>query len=84
MYPKDNGRIKQKRSIFGYRIHNLANLIMYVGELKNILRNDSRLRLLLLCSLLVQTIVCLTAVGIYHPDQYFQIIEFSSYQLHRP
>ena len=57
---------------------------MYFGELKNILRNDSRLRLLLLCSLLVQTIVCLTAVGIYHPDQYFQIIEFSSYQLHRP
>src|SRR5579859_377175 len=57
---------------------------MIFAELKDIVRNDSRLRLLLLASLLVQVGICLTAVGIYHPDQYFQIIEFSSYQLHRP
>ncbi|HEY1212622.1 MAG TPA: hypothetical protein VGE93_03220, partial [Bryobacteraceae bacterium] len=35
-------------------------------------------------SLLVQLVICWTAVGIYHPDQHFQIIEFSSWQLHRP
>lgn len=57
---------------------------MYLGELKDFIRQDSRLRLLLLASLIVQVIICLTAVGIYHPDQYFQIIEFSSYQLHKP
>lgn len=57
---------------------------MHFGELTDIIRKDGRLRLLLLTSLLVQVIVCLTAVGIYHPDQYFQIIEFSSYQLHKP
>src|SRR5258708_18489676 len=57
---------------------------MYFGTLKGIIRDDRRLRYLLLASLLVQVVVCLTAVGIYHPDQYFQIIEFSSWQLHRP
>ncbi|GGA81404.1 hypothetical protein [Puia dinghuensis] len=57
---------------------------MHFSTLKAIIRDDRRLRLLLLASLLVQVIVCLTAVGIYHPDQYFQIIEFSTYQLHQP
>lgn len=57
---------------------------MYLDTLKNILRDDRRLQVLLLASVLVQIIICLTAVGIYHPDQYFQIIEFSSWQLHRP
>ncbi|HXB10283.1 MAG TPA: hypothetical protein VNW04_24335, partial [Puia sp.] len=57
---------------------------MHFGTLKAILRDDRRLRLLLIASLLVQVAVCLTATGIYHPDQYFQIIEFSSWQLHRP
>src|SRR5258708_27179272 len=57
---------------------------MYFGTVKGIIRDDRRLRYLLLASLLVQVVVCLTAVGIYHPDQYFQIIEFSSWQLHRP
>ncbi len=47
-------------------------------------RKDSRLRLILFVALVVQVIVCITAIGIYHPDQYFQIIEFSSWQLHRP
>jgi phosphatidylinositol glycan class B len=51
---------------------------------KDIIRQDRRLQLLLSASLIVQVIICLTAVGVYHPDQYFQIIEFSSYQLHRP
>lgn len=57
---------------------------MYFETLRNILRDDRRLQVLLLASLLVQIIICWTAVGIYHPDQYFQIIEFSSWQLHRP
>jgi phosphatidylinositol glycan class B len=57
---------------------------MNVRTLKALIRDDRRLRLMLLASLLVQVVVCLTAVGIYHPDQYFQIIEFSSWQLHRP
>jgi len=52
--------------------------------MKNIIRDDRRLRLVLAASLVVQVILCLTAVGIYHPDQYFQIVEFSSWQLHRP
>lgn len=52
--------------------------------MKNIIRDDRRLRLVLAASLVVQVIVCLTAVGIYHPDQYFQIVEFSSWQMHRP
>ncbi|HEY4109156.1 hypothetical protein [Puia sp.] len=57
---------------------------MSFGTLKGLLRDDRRLRGVLLASLLVQLILCLTAVGIYHPDQHFQIIEFSSWQLHRP
>src|ERR1700722_8766941 len=48
-----------------------------------ILLKDTRLRLILLAGFAVQVIVCITAIGIYHPDQYFQIIEFSSYQLNR-
>jgi phosphatidylinositol glycan class B len=57
---------------------------MYLETLKGILRDDRRLRPLLFASLLVQIVICWTSVGIYHPDQYFQIIEFSSWQLHRP
>ncbi|HEY4337734.1 MAG TPA: hypothetical protein VGM89_17595 [Puia sp.] len=57
---------------------------MYLETLKGILRDDRRLRPLLLASLFVQIVICCTAAGIYHPDQYFQIIEFSSWQLHRP
>jgi phosphatidylinositol glycan class B len=48
-----------------------------------ILLKDTRLRVILLAGFVVQVIVCITAIGIYHPDQYFQIIEFSSYQLNR-
>lgn len=47
------------------------------------LLKDTRLRLILLAGIMIQVVVCITAIGIYHPDQYFQIIEFSSYQLNR-
>ena len=57
---------------------------MLFGEFRETIRKDKTLRLLLLASLIVQVIVCLTAIGIYHPDQHFQIIEFSSAQLHKP
>ena len=57
---------------------------MHFRTLKALIRDDRRLQVLLTASLLVQIVICLTAVGIYHPDQYFQIIEFSSWQLHRP
>jgi len=57
---------------------------MLFGELKETIRKDSRLQLLLLASVIVQVIMCITAIGIYHPDQHFQLIEFSSAQLHKP
>jgi len=57
---------------------------MLFGELKDTIRKDSRLQLLLLASVIVQVIMCITAIGIYHPDQHFQLIEFSSAQLHKP
>src|ERR1700722_6350784 len=47
------------------------------------LRKDTRLRYILFAAFVIQVVVCITAIGIYHPDQYFQIIEFSSYQLNR-
>ncbi|MVM35349.1 hypothetical protein GO755_35330 [Spirosoma sp. HMF4905] len=45
---------------------------------------DSRLRWLLFVSLLVQIIFCITEVGFFHPDQHFQLIEFSSWQMGEP
>jgi phosphatidylinositol glycan class B len=57
---------------------------MLFGELKETIRKDSKLQLLLLASVIVQVIMCITAIGIYHPDQHFQLIEFSSAQLHKP
>src|SRR5258706_12050154 len=45
------------------------------------IRNDRILQLILCGSLLIQILFCITAVGFYHPDQHFQIVEFSSYQL---
>lgn len=35
-------------------------------------------------SLLIQLIFCMTQVGYFHPDQHFQLIEFSSWQLGEP
>jgi phosphatidylinositol glycan class B len=57
---------------------------MYISQLLAMIRQDIRLRILLSVALVVQVIFCLSAIGSYHPDQYFQIIEFSSWQLHRP
>src|SRR5882762_7430460 len=57
---------------------------MLFEELKETIRKDSKLQLLLLASVIVQVIMCITAIGIYHPDQHFQLIEFSSAQLHKP
>jgi len=41
-------------------------------------------RWLLLSALLIQVFVCLTQAGYLHPDQHFQLIEFSSRQLGEP
>jgi len=41
-------------------------------------------RWLLLIALLVQFVTCLTQIGYLHPDQHFQLIEFSSRQLGEP
>lgn len=57
---------------------------MLPEEVKETIRKDYRLQLLLLASLIVQVIMCISAIGVYHPDQHFQIIEFSSAQLHKP
>ena len=41
-------------------------------------------RWLLLFSLFIQFLFCLTQTGYFHPDQHFQLIEFSSWQLGEP
>src|SRR2546422_101693 len=51
-----------------------------LSEIKKIIKTDSKLQLLLLSGLIIQIITSVTAIGFYHPDQHFQIIEFSSYQ----
>ena len=56
---------------------------MYFTKLREMTRKDTRLTLILSGGLLIQLIVCITAIGIYHPDQHFQIVEFSSHQLHK-
>src|SRR5258708_2354188 len=50
-------------------------------EIKTIIQKDRKLQALLFIALLVQVIICITAIGVYHPDQHFQLIEFSSFQL---
>src|SRR6476660_512704 len=49
--------------------------------LKKIIQKDRKLQLILAGGLLIQLITCITAIGFYHPDQHFSIVEFSSYQL---
>lgn len=49
-----------------------------------LIRRDSRVQWLLLFSLLLQIVFCITQVGFLHPDQHFQLIEFSSWQLGEP
>jgi len=53
-------------------------------EIKGVISKDRNLRLILLAGLIIQLIVAYTATGSYHPDQHFQIIEFSSYQMATP
>lgn len=53
-------------------------------EIKTLIQKDRKLQLLLLSMLLVQLITCISQLGFYQPDQHFQIIEFSSYQLKQP
>ena len=50
-------------------------------ELKRMIQKDRKLQLILAGGLIIQLITCITAIGFYHPDQHFSIIEFSSWQL---
>lgn len=43
--------------------------------------DNLRIRWLLVVSLLIQLVFCITQVGYFHPDQHFQLVEFSSWQL---
>ena len=48
-----------------------------------IVQKDRVLQWILLAGLLIQLFTAITAHGFFHPDQHFQIIEFSSLQLHK-
>ena len=50
----------------------------------DLIKSSQKIQWVLLLGLLVQIIFCITSVGYFHPDQHFQIIEFSSYQLNKP
>jgi len=54
-----------------------------LNETRKLIQQDSELKLLLFGGLIIQLITCVVQVGFFHPDQHFQIIEFSSYQLHK-
>jgi len=49
-----------------------------------LIKQDKKLQGLLLLGFCVQIFFSYTQIGFFHPDQHFQIIEFSSYQLHQP
>jgi phosphatidylinositol glycan class B len=49
--------------------------------MKKIIQENPKLQLLLLSAVIIQILTCVTAIGFYHPDQHFQIIEYSSFQL---
>ena len=51
------------------------------AEIKRIVQKDRKVQLILAGGLVIQLITCFTAIGFYHPDQHFSIIEFSSWQL---
>src|SRR5258705_7901836 len=51
------------------------------GDLKKIIREDKKARLILLAGLIVQVITSITAIGFSNFDQHFSIVEFSSLQL---
>ena len=48
-----------------------------------IVQKDRVLHLILLAGVVIQLLTAITAHGFFHPDQHFQIIEFSSLQLHK-
>jgi GPI mannosyltransferase 3 len=54
-----------------------------INKIKQTIREDKKLQVLLLVAFFIQLITCIIQVGFYHPDQHFQIIEFSSFQLHK-
>ncbi len=54
------------------------------SSIRPLLKNDPNLRWLLLAMLLLQIVFSYNAVGFLHPDQHFQIIEFSQYHLGNP
>jgi GPI mannosyltransferase 3 len=54
--------------------------------LKNIfyyIKLDAKLQIILMLGFAIQMLTSLTAHGFFHPDQHFQLLEFSSYQLHK-
>jgi phosphatidylinositol glycan class B len=53
------------------------------NTIKQTIKEDKKLQILLLAGCLIQLVTCIIQVGFYHPDQHFQIIEFSSFQLHK-
>ena len=53
-------------------------------ELKIVIKDDQSLRYILFAGLIIQLLFSITATGFYHPDQHFQIIEFSSFQTGEP
>ncbi len=55
---------------------------MFKEVTKTILQNRN-LQIVLLAGLVIQVITAITAVGFFHPDQHFQLLEFSSFQLQK-
>lgn len=51
------------------------------NAIKQLIKSNPKIQLFLLLGLVVQVVTSVTAVGFFHPDQHFQLLEFSSYQL---
>lgn len=49
-----------------------------------LIKQSKKIQLILFLGLIIQFIFSIVSVGFYHPDQHFQVLEFSSYQLHEP
>lgn len=52
--------------------------------IKQFTKQPQQVKLILSIGFIIQLIYCISSVGYFHPDQHFQVIEFSSYQLHLP
>ena len=52
-------------------------------EYIKIIKGSTNIQAILFFGLLIQVIFCYVSVGYFHPDQHFQILEFSSLQLHQ-